>query len=648
MKFRIILFGLMILVIQTCFGGIVFGQEDDTQEIITIIENAPPASQYPDAAAVTLKHEKIITVNPDYSSVSEEHLIIKILSDLGKRRYGDQKRRYNSDSDSIVVILARTFDKEMTIIDVEEKAINDITPASLSGASMYSNIMQKVISFPALEKGVTIELKLKKYSGAPEEGEKVFVWGTDMFQKTDPILSKERRLIIPKGMDVKHIVQNEGVSYITDSTENSIIHAWKTTYASQIIPEPNMPPITRIAPRLVYTSADSWEEVGVWFGEKFYPHLKANKSLKKKVKEFRKESKNDEEVIEKISIFVIQKVREINLTLGLAGYEPHDAADVFDNKYGDWLDKTVLLITMLKEAGIEAFPVFINNEDAVTAEDMPSLRQFSALYVYLPQEEGKEPLWINPFADYCPFGYFPYGQGSTCLLVKESGSELIKAFNPSAEDNAVLTRADYRLNSNGDIVGEIAIQLSGYFDFSARLALRDMKEFEIKQYFQRTANNIGLGSESVKSFMSEPEDLTLDMVVSQTIKSPEIGIVEGDMMIFEMPDLPFDFLYSPYPSLDFRFYDFMVQTDLVYNIEGDIILPEGYKVAYIPGEFQMSNDFADLSFKYDHGKDGGIIHYIQTIKLKDNLVPVDDYDDFKEIFDQYSMRQNKIILLEKI
>jgi hypothetical protein len=623
------------------------GQYDDTEKIIELIQNAPPAVQFPDASAVTLLHEITVTVNPDYSSTSEEHLVLKILNDLGKGRYGDLKRWFDKETDSIEVILARTFDKEMNIVEVEEKAINVTTPMALADAAMYSNIQQKVISFPALEGGVTIELKLKKYSDAPEKGEKTFVWETDMFQASDPILSKKHQLIIPLGINIAYTTQNEGLDYSADTVNNREVDTWKTTFSQQIVPEPNMPPFTRIAPRLLYTSAASWDEVSSWFADKFYKHVIPGKKLKKQVEKWRRESADDDELIEKIGLYVIQQVREVQLPLALSGYEPHDAYEVFENKYGDQLDKAVLAAAMFKEAGIEYYPVFINENEAVTAEDMPSLAQFTGIYIYVPREDG-EPFWLCTFADHCSFGYFPHGQGSTCLLVKPEGSELIKAYDPPCERNTFYSKTEYRLNSNGDINASMALKLRGYFDFLARLQMEGKKPVEIEQYFQRVANNIGLGSESLEYSSSDPENLTSEFEITHKFRSPEIGIVEGDMMIFELPGNPFDFIYFPYPSLEMRFYDFVLKNDMMMNTEGDIILPAGYQVAYMPTELSLSDDYVDIDFKFEQAADGKAIHYTRNIKLKQKVIPSDDYFEFKELFDEYSKRQNRIILLEKI
>ena len=42
------------------------------------------------------------------------------------------------------------------------------------------------------------------------------------------------------------------------------------------------------------------------------------------------------------------------------GYEPHDVALTFENRYGVCRDKAALLVALLRLAGVEAYPVLIH------------------------------------------------------------------------------------------------------------------------------------------------------------------------------------------------------------------------------------------------------------------------------------------------
>ena len=63
--------------------------------------------------------------------------------------------------------------------------------------------------------------------------------------------------------------------------------------------------------------------------------------------------------------------RYIGIAFGVERYQPHFAAEVLANQYGDCKDKHTLLASLLNAAGIKAYPALISTERDIDAE-MPS------------------------------------------------------------------------------------------------------------------------------------------------------------------------------------------------------------------------------------------------------------------------------------
>jgi hypothetical protein len=51
----------------------------------------------------------------------------------------------------------------------------------------------------------------------------------------------------------------------------------------------------------------------------------------------------------------------VAIFLGNGGYEPHDAATVLENRYGDCKDHVALLEALLKAKGIASVPVLVGS-----------------------------------------------------------------------------------------------------------------------------------------------------------------------------------------------------------------------------------------------------------------------------------------------
>ncbi len=619
-------------------------------DVAEMIKNAPGEQQFPQAGAVVLLLQRISTVNPDHSATVDEHLVVKILKDRARDEYGDVKRRYNKDTDSIVVIKAVTYLKDGTVMPVEAKAINDLTPADLANASIYSNIMQKVINFPGMAPGVSLELKLRVYSKAPEKPEDFFVWGGDLFQAMDPIKHKEMTVIVPQGIDVKYTYQNEGLDYSTATDNGMIEHTWQIDNSAQIIEEPYMPKVIKMAPRLIYTNQTDWGQLAKWYEGKFGPHVKTDGAIADKVTELTKGATTADEKIRKMSLYVIKDIRgvaEYSLPLGMAGYEPHDADVVLANKYGDWRDKTVLLVSMLRTAGVECYPEFVHLDAPPLAQEFPSLGQFNALFVYVPSYQGK-PLWVNTFADDSYFGYLSDAQGCTGLLVKPDGYELKQIPETTPDANLSATRFELTVKPNGDVDGKVGCELSGLFDINARARLKDATKQEAEQFFQRSANAVGEGSRSVNNEKTDLKDLTQAVKIAQTFATPEMGVVQGDMMIMTVPEPPFGFAKMPVnPGESVRTYDFVFNSGMLVKNEGVISLPSGFKAVYVPEPQKVQNQFGIWEAAYTLSPDSTSVKFSSSVTLTDKDITTDEYPQFKKVFDDFDKPKNTMILLEK-
>jgi hypothetical protein len=317
------------------------------------------------------------------------------------------------------------------------------------------------------------------------------------------------------------------------------------------------------------------------------------------------------------------------------------------NKYGDWRDKSVLLVSLLKAAGIQGHPAFVNHDAAELAEANPSLRQFDALYVCVPGEVG-DTLWLNPFADHCYLGWFPYGQGSKALVVTEERSAVAWIPDTGPDRNLAVNSFEIYLKPNGDVEGSVACDLSGYFDNMTRSTLKDETPKKVEQFFQSSANALGEGSLSVEHKTSDLSDLLLPVRVAQRFTTPELGILEGDMMVFHVPDVPYEFASAPIELGDaMRLYDFELNSMLQVRTTGLIHLPAGFAAVFVPEQMTVENEYGRWSTQYMLSEGGDLVHYVIEARFDDKVIDPDEYAAFKQAFDSFSSPKNSLILLER-
>src|SRR5207244_7456115 len=74
------------------------------------------------------------------------------------------------------------------------------------------------------------------------------------------------------------------------------------------------------------------------------------------------DAKGDMDKIKAVFHHVSNKIRYMGLTpeKDRPGFEPHDVRLTFENKYGVCRDKAALLVSMLRAAGLQAYPVLVS------------------------------------------------------------------------------------------------------------------------------------------------------------------------------------------------------------------------------------------------------------------------------------------------
>src|SRR3569832_2103903 len=141
--------------------------------------------------------------------------------------------------------------------------------------------------------------------------------------------------------------------------------AWAVKTAPQLVPEAAMD-FTTEAPMLVVTTNTSRQHNTQKRTKLTEPQLEATPEIKAKVKELTKNAKPDDDKIKALYDFVAQDIRYRGLGVGpRTGYTPRKAGETFTSRWGVCRDVSILLTSMLRESGIQAYPVLTNVGDPV-------------------------------------------------------------------------------------------------------------------------------------------------------------------------------------------------------------------------------------------------------------------------------------------
>jgi hypothetical protein len=629
---------VLTLAVAVCFSLAGFGQE----KIEDIVKSAPARGKYPDSSAVIVRETQTFALAENGMRTEEYFRVLEIFTLTGREKFGDFRIPYDKNEDRLDVLLAKTFKGDGTSVDVEKKAINDVTPPQLAEADLYANVLHRVLSFPVIDPGSVLAVRYRK------EREKVGdVEGVVFFQFDEPAVRKELRIVIPKEKFLNYKITGLPADFAQETSGDQKIYSLVATDSPQIKPEEYMPPLAEIAYRAVFSTFQAWGDACAVFSDSFFKAASPSSELKSFTQNILQGTSGLEAKIKSIFFFVARDVRSVRFPFGEGGFEVHAADTVLKNRYGDWKDKSALLVAMLKAAGIEAYPVLVHSRAVPPVEDVPTLDQFDAILVAVALPGKKGLLFLNPFADDSLFGYFQPGRGSRGLAVKPDGVEFVPVHCLPEAESSLENSISAEIGQDGSIKGKIHSELSGFFDQRSRRQLKDMTAKELDVFYKESVNKIGEDGKALKNQLSDPKDLNQKLWISQEFTAQNFGIFQGSIMLLSIPQVPYDFAEIPSPSLASRLYSLRLPGEAEMHSVVALKVPREFKPLYLPEGFSFEKEFGDFSFSVSYDSAGSSVLVQKTVVFKKRDIPVNEYEEFKSIMDSFGLAKNNLILLEK-
>jgi hypothetical protein len=103
----------------------------------------------------------------------------------------------------------------------------------------------------------------------------------------------------------------------------------------------------------------NWEGVGRWYDRLIAEVPRSSATVRAKARELTAGTTSPREKAEALVDFARRQVRYIAVEVGIGGYRPSAPQDVLERRWGDCKDKAFLLVDLLREAGIEAWPALL-------------------------------------------------------------------------------------------------------------------------------------------------------------------------------------------------------------------------------------------------------------------------------------------------
>ena len=612
------------------------------QEVVVVSKQAEEFLKgLEDEAAIYLLVDEEIEIKPDNTSVSTIHVIEKVLQERGKG-LAEVEMGYDSTYERVELEYARTITKDGKVIYAGGESIRDI--GRYLNFPLYSNSRAFIVSMPSVEVGSFIEYKVKIYSSKLiNEDDFSFVY---RLREGYPTFKAEFDLVTPSNRDINFKFLNkeyaDGISLEPKVAERKgkKIYSWRFDEIESIIPEYSMPNAPYINPAILISSFSSWDEIYKWWKSLYEDKLKLNQEVKDFVGELTKDATTDYDKAKVLYEFVARDIRYVAIEYGESGHEPHYANEVFMNRYGDCKDQAVLLVAMLKHAGLKGYPLLISTRSTYPMhKDFPAVIFNHAIGVV---EIGGRLIFMDPTAETTAFGYVPLSDQDRLVLVFTDDTWLIAKI-PTIEDNQLTYKMDIVINEDESAAITRGVSTQGFYSSAYRWYLKHTHPAVIKEEIQQKMMKISSLSELIDYQVSDVSSFDTVPALTYRFKTEKFLNPARDLRI--VPIL--DHVHLDYALISKEDRKYPIDFDGVYSTVANIkiTLPKNLEVKYLPRSTTLENPWFELEVSYREDSDS--VNFNQVFRVKERFVERKDYEDFKEHLKRALFSLREEIVLEK-
>lgn len=326
----------------------------------------------------------------------------------------DFRFTYDSHLEEAVVSRAEVLRQDGTVAPAGETGDFSLSSEEYN---LYYDLRQMAVSFTDLEAGdlavVTYEIVADPSAlGGPFSG--VF-WFQEDFAKANVELA----IALPAGQELYSSIGPADQAGLVHQTidDGDTERTWRFTINSlpADLHEPFPPGPFERSLFLHYSTIETWQQFAHWYASVIAHVGGLDAAMERLLERVAEGAGEPREVAESIARYVADEVRYVGLELGVHGLQPYPPQEVFARGFGDCKDKSLLYVTLMRAAGIEARLVVVPTLPQGAVDLVPgSPSVFNHAIVYLPLWD----IYFDPTARYLGLGILPWqNQGANALTI---------------------------------------------------------------------------------------------------------------------------------------------------------------------------------------------------------------------------------------
>ncbi len=458
-------------------------------------------------------------------------------------------------------------------------------------------------------------------------------------------------LIVPEGTKIAHISFNMADDPKVSTEKSKIKYTWELNGLRAVKNETLDGSLVNYVPRLYIKPLDfvydgvsgnisGWNEMGQWSYSLIKDQGELPENAKAKVLELISGANSDREKVEALYKYLGSTTRYVSIQLGIGGYKPMPAAEVYKTGFGDCKALSNYMKSLLAAAGIQSFYTLISldYENRDLFKDFPSFHQFNHVILMVPLQ--KDTLWLE-----CTNPEFPLGfvhndiSGHEALIVSEDGGKVVRLPDYSDSLNVESNFVNVSLTAEGGakIDAQKSCFVKIYDDYAG------FSKLKFSDQAEHLTGIIKIPNVVMEKITVNESKLPLPYIdISYTWNTRQYGSKSGTRLFI---------LVNPYRST----FESMKVSDRTHGIDIQrgfkdvdtivINIPVGYVIESMPSGVEVKTSFG--CFRSNCLIDGQTIKIIHSFYLPSGRYPLGQYGDFLKFFEVVNTAYKGKIVLKK-
>ncbi len=470
----------------------------------------------------------------------------------------------------------------------------------------------------------------------------------------DPVEFSRFEVVIPKNDSLRYWCNTDTIKPAISTEGGKTTYAWEARNLPKLSkdvvgedPE-DVATLVRIGPSDFeygdYTgSMRTWKDFGQWYAELIKGKDVLPETAVRDVHSLLQPADDTMTRIKKLYRYMQDRTRYVSIQLGIGGWQPFDATFVHERSYGDCKALSNYMVSLLKEAGITAYPFLIRT--GRTRYPFISVfpnSMFNHAMVCVPLQT--DTVWLECTSQSMPFGHISSEtENRGALLVTPSGGVVVHTPATTSTQSAQKRQTNVIFKPFGSVDVVSIVARSGDQQDYVRNAIDEATPEERERW---VIDHLGVPNVNLKSFAFEGINThSIEISLSTEFSIQRYASTSGDRLFFQpnmmerRTSIPADIarrlspIHFRYPFLDIDSTRFM--------------LPDGYTAESIPAEVRLQTPFGEFHSKTTALGDTALV-YTRSLEIRVYSIPADHYAEYRKFFsDIVKADRAQVVLVKK-